>query len=70
MYCCRLHKLHVTLGGFSQIINFGNRRQKSTFGVPGGKYISIFNFMYKDQFSLQVSHEKTEHFLSILECVT
>ena len=41
MYLCRLHKLHVTFGGFSQIINCGNRRRKSTFGVPGGKYVSI-----------------------------
>ena len=41
MYFCRLHELHVTFGEFSQIINFGNRRQKSTFGLPRGKYVSI-----------------------------
>ena len=53
MYFCRLHKLHVTFEGFSQILNSGNRRQKSTFGVPGGKYVSI-SPLY------QLSHEMTE----------
>jgi len=41
MYLAIYIKLHVTFGGFSEIINPGNRWQYSTFGVPGGKYVSI-----------------------------